>query len=256
MENVANYEYPLNERTRSFLRLEYLFKQIRHFLDDTTTWSSRVALSSLIEIQEVIARSDLKKEILKELERHTSSLNKLRQQSGIDQTRLEEILMELEKLISDIYGYEKPFGQELKKNEFLVAIKQRVAIPGGMCDFDLPIYHHWLYNTPEKRIEMINEWLSQFSMLDHAIHLILKLIRESTLHHQEIAEEGIYQKTLDSTTPCQLVRIAMPHDSRYYPEVSGGKHRVSIRFMAYDDISVKPNQTHDDVVFKIAYCII
>jgi len=256
VENVANYEYPLNERTRSFLRLEYLFKQIRHFLDDTSAWSSRVALSSLIEIQEVIARSDLKTEILKELERHTSSLNRLKQQSGIDQTRLKEILLELEKLIADIYASNKPFGHDLKKNDFLIAVKQRVAIPGGMCDFDLPIYHHWLYNTPDKRIEMIVDWLSRFNFLDHAIHLILKLIRESTLHHQEIADEGIYQKTLDSATPCQLVRIAMPHDSIYYPEVSGGKHRVSIRFMTYSDIGVKPMQTHDDIDFKIAYCII
>ncbi len=256
MENIANYEYPLNERVRSFLRLEYLLKQINHFLDDTSVWSSRAALASLIEIQEVVARSDLKTEILKELERHTSSLNKLRQQSGIDQSRLQEILNELETLISDIYANNRPFGHDLKKNDFLLAIKQRVVIPGGMCDFDLPVYHHWLNNDAEVRNTMVRDWLSRFDLLGHAIHLILKLIRESTLHHQEIAEEGIYQKNLDSTTPCQLVRIALPGDSQYFPEVSGGKHRVNIRFMAYDTIDVKAQQTHDDVVFKIAYCII
>lgn len=256
MENIANYEYPLNERTRSFLRLEFLFKQIYHFLEDHSSWSSRSVLTSLVEIQEVIARSDLKTEILKELERHTGSLNKLRQQTGIDQTRLSEILGELEGLISQIYATNKPFGAELKKNDFLLAIKQRVMIPGGMCDFDLPVYHHWLQIPGTERHAMIHEWLKCYSLLSHAVHLILKLIRESTLHHQEVAEEGIYQKTLDSNTPCQLVRIALPADSPYFPEVSGSKHRVSVRFMTSEDITVKAKQSHDDVVFKIAYCII
>jgi cell division protein ZapD len=256
VENVANYEYPLNERTRSFLRLEFLFKQISHFLDDDSSWSSRAALASLVEIQEVVARSDLKTEILKELERHSSSLNRLKQQSGIDQSRLEEILSHLERLIKEIYDNNKPFGHQLKSNDFLIAIRQRVVIPGGMCDFDLPVYHHWLNNTPQQRIDMIKEWLAVYDLLSEAVHLILKLIRESTLHHQEIAEEGIYQKTLDSNSPCQLVRIALPADSKYFPEVSGGKHRVSIRFMSSEDVSIKAKQTHDDVVFKIAYCII
>jgi len=256
VENIANYEYPLNERTRSFLRLEFLFRQIHHFLDDASSWSSRAALASLVEIQEVIARSDLKTEILKELERHTGSLNKLRQQSGIDQTRLSEILSELEGLITQIYGTNKPFGHELKKNDFLVAIKQRVAIPGGMCDFDLPVYHHWLQQPAQERHDMIASWLKNFDLLSNAVHLILKLIRESTLHHQELAEEGIYQKTLDSNTPCQLVRIALPSDSAYFPEVSGSKHRVSVRFMTAENIDIKATQSHDDVVFKIAYCII
>jgi len=256
VENIANYEYPLNERTRSFLRLEFLLKQIHHFLDDHSSWSSRSVLTSLVETQEVIARSDLKIEVLKELERHTSSLNKLRQQSGIDQGRLSEILSELEGLTSQIHASNKPFGSELKKNDFLLAIKQRVVIPGGMCDFDLPVYHLWLQIHGEARHAMIHEWMKCYGLLSHAVHLILKLIRESTLHHQEVAEEGIYQKTLDSHTPCQLVRIALPSDSPFFPEVSGSKHRVSVRFMTPESYDVKAKQSHEDVVFKIAYCII
>ncbi len=256
MENVANYEYPLNEKTRAFLRLEYLFKQLEYFLTNESLWASRAALASLVEIQDVNSGSNLKTEILKELERHSASLNRLKQQSGIDQSRLGEILTELENLITQIYATNMPFGHNLKENDFLKVIRQRVMIPGGTCDFDLPVYHHWLQNLPQVRADMIRTWLHSFDMLSRSIHLILKLVRESTLHHQEVAEEGIYQKTLDRNTPCQLVRVALPADSIYYPEVSGGKHRVSIRFMTTDKIEVKATQTHDDVVFKIAYCII
>ena len=256
MENVANYEYPLNERTRAFLRLEYLFKQVEHFLSQESVWASRAALASLVEIQDVNSGSNLKTEILKELERHSNALDRLRQQAGIDQSRLEEILNELNNLITQIYATNMPFGHDLKENDFLKVIRQRVVIPGGTCDFDLPVYHHWLQNPAARRGEMIQTWLKSFDLLSRSVHLILKLVRESTLHHQEVAEEGIYQKTLDRNTPYQLIRVALPADSIYYPEVSGGKHRVSIRFMTTDRIETKAAQTHDDVVFKIAYCII
>ena len=32
-----------------------------------------------------------------------------------------------------------------------MAIKQRTAIPGGVCEFDLPAYHYWLHQAPGAR---------------------------------------------------------------------------------------------------------
>ncbi len=31
-----------------------------------------------------------------------------------------------------------------------MAIKQRTAIPGGVCEFDLPAYHWWLHQDPAR----------------------------------------------------------------------------------------------------------
>ena len=36
-------------------------------------------------------------------------------------------------------------GHYLRENEWLMAIKNRAGIPGGVCEFDLPGYHHWLH---------------------------------------------------------------------------------------------------------------
>ena len=37
-------------------------------------------------------------------------------------------------------------GLHLRDNDWLMTIKQRTAIPGGVCEFDLPAYHYWLHS--------------------------------------------------------------------------------------------------------------
>ena len=39
--NYIVYEYPLNERIRAFLRLEYLLDQANHLAQNTSTWDSK-----------------------------------------------------------------------------------------------------------------------------------------------------------------------------------------------------------------------
>ena len=69
MPDKLIYEQPLNERIRSFLRLEFLFQQVRHHLEGSTEWDSRSALSSLLESMAIFRRSDLKSEVIKEVEK-------------------------------------------------------------------------------------------------------------------------------------------------------------------------------------------
>ncbi|MEW8525281.1 MAG: cell division protein ZapD, partial [Candidatus Thiodiazotropha endolucinida] len=69
----------MNERIRTFLRLEHLFLHVDHFRPLADTWSNRAAIDGLLSIITVFGRSDLKTEILKELERHTTSLERVRQ---------------------------------------------------------------------------------------------------------------------------------------------------------------------------------
>ncbi len=82
------------------------------------------------------------------------------------------------------------------------------------------------------------------------------MIRNSTNPHAEQAENGFYQKPIESNVSCQLIRVVLPDDSKYYPEISGGKHRFTIRFMEQATISDRPIQTHDNVKFDLHCCIL
>jgi cell division protein ZapD len=251
------YEQPLNERVRIFLRLEFLFAQAAHHLRGSSQWESRSTLNSMLDILSIFGRTDLKTEVLKELDRHSTNLTRLQANPDIDRTRLGQVLKELESLSNKLHKASGgPVAADLRKNEFLGSIQQRTAIPGGTCDFDLPAYHFWLQQPAKDRTRDLAAWLGRFEVIAQAIQLILRLIRDSAVLKPVSADTGFYQKTLDANHPCQMVRVAVSKDIPYYAEISGGRHRFTVRFLepSHDDGHVR--QASQSVEFKLGCCVI
>ncbi len=252
MEKIT-YEQPLNERVRTFLRLEFLFQQTDHALKGTSPWDSRAALASLLDIHNIFVRSDIKTEVIKELERETANLAPLEQLPGIDKQRLSKTLDDMDLLNDKLHLKQGQIGQSLRDNEFISNVKQRSSIPGGTCDFDLPAYHYWLQQDPAQRMADMRGWMAEFDTIRSAIELILRQIRESAITDNQIAENGFYQQNLDAGTPFQLIRVSLPIEAGLFAEISGGKHRFSIRFMTMQ-MKERPTQTNHDVEFSLACC--
>jgi cell division protein ZapD len=59
------YEQPLNERMRTFLRLDFLYQQALFHEEREDAWSTRAAVGSLLEILAITARGDVRSEVLK-----------------------------------------------------------------------------------------------------------------------------------------------------------------------------------------------
>lgn len=253
--NIVTYEQPLNERIRTFLRLEFLFQQASHGLQHQSPWDTRASLTNLIEILNVFGRTDLKTEVIKELERLTAILSRLETNPEVDNSKLNTIMDKIDLLVDRLHSFQGQVGQELKDNEFLTAIKQRSSIPGGTCDFDLPIYHFWLKHTAEERCAQLRRWLSAFDTFRTAIDLVLKLVRESSSTAHETANAGFYQQSLDTATPYQLIRVSVPLETPCFAEISGGKHRFTVRFMEMNGFD-RPSQTTRDVSFMLNCCAI
>lgn len=249
------YEQPLNERVRTLLRLDFLFKQASHALEDHSPWGSRATINALIDILNVFVRSDLKTELIKELERLATILSPLEHRPGVDQQALGQILRNLERLSDLMQSQQGQIGNGLKDHEFLNSIRQRSAIPGGTCQFDLPAYHHWLNQSADQRIRDLESWLSSFASLKEASALILHLIRESASSSKETAEQGFFQQSLDTQVPYQLIRVVLPQPTECFAEISGGKHRFTIRFMRLDD-NGHPVQTDENIDFQLLCCAI
>ena len=255
VSDFITYEHPLNERSRTFLRLEHLFQQTNHFLQQADHWNSRAAIGSLLDIVSIFSRYELKKEILKELERQAGNLERIRLQPGVDIEMLSQVLDDLEYATHQVYNLNGKVGQKLRENEFLMAIMQRSSIPGGSCTFDLPQYHYWLTQPYEIRQRQMREWFSDFEPIYDAITLLLSLIRNSSTSSKAMAKQGFYQQTLEPQNPAQLIQIGLSHVAPYYPEVSGTKNRFNVRFLASVDAG-RPVQTSDDVEFILKICMI
>ena len=57
------YEQPLNERIRTFLRLEFLFAQASHHLHESSLWDSRCTLNSTLDILSIFGIRGRSKEV-------------------------------------------------------------------------------------------------------------------------------------------------------------------------------------------------
>jgi cell division protein ZapD len=251
----VTYEQPLNERIRTFLRLEFLFRHIDHTLTGQSAWESRTTIASLLEVLNVFARGDMKTEVIKELERLGATLSKLEKNPSVDTTKLGQILDHIDVLVDKLYVTQGQIAQEVKDNEFLNAIKQRTSIPGGTCDFDLPGYHYWLEKPAQERDATIRTWLAPFDNFRSAVDLILGLVRESTGYSRETATAGFYQQSLDTSVPYQLIRVTVPAGAACFAEISGGKHRFTVRMMEMREYE-RPAQSPRDIEFILGCCAI
>jgi cell division protein ZapD len=249
------FEQPLNERIRMFLRIEHLVDKLETFkLQDGDT-ASYQALLIVLEITALVERGDIKKEILKELERQHQALNQLASHQDVDKSRLELTLSKLKNAINSMHAMDGKLGEHLKKSDFLLSIKQRAAIPGGSCDFDLPQLRFWLNQSYQARLGDIDRWSLPYQQINNVLALALRIIRDSANAEEVCARNGFFQESLDTSLPNQMLRIEILNDNELFPEISAGKHRYSIRFLKVkDEIDKLPVQHKEDISFKLYRC--
>ena len=253
MTDSTIYELPLNERIRTILRLEFLFQQARYSMRGYSVWDSRATISHILDILSIMSRIDLRSELVKELERLTSALLAISKRPGVDPAILEDTLKKLDIYTKNLKSSPASAPDDLCNDELLKLIRQRDSIPGGTCDFDLPIYHFWLKQEPEDRIQILEAWLGQLDNYRLSMELILNLLRESAINTPIVAEQGFYQQSLDTNLPFQLVRVVLPVDAPFYAEMSGGRHRFSVRFM--QPVSgERPAPCTENIEFQLSCC--
>jgi cell division protein ZapD len=237
------------------MRLEQLFQQIDHFMKGSSIWESRGVISTLLEIIAIFSRNDLKSEILKEVDRHLVVLNKMAGSQKIDHAKLQSVLSKLACIGDGLYSTPGKIGHSLMENELFKCISQRSAIPGGTCAFDLPVYHYWLQLEVAQRKQDMEGWLQPFVPIRTAIDLLLNFIRQSASSTEELGMGGFFQKTLDHSLPFQLLRVGLERSQPYFAEISGGKHRFTIRFMQ-SNRGERPTQSEKNVEFFLTCCLL
>lgn len=250
------YEQPLNERVRSLLRLEKLFQQFAYHIKHDSYWSNNCCLDTLLELLGFTTRSDIKLEVLKELERQHTRLESLSKRPQVDHAQLDSILRNLKSRIQEMQAPAGQIGKELMDVDLIGAVKQKMNLPGTICDFDLPAFRFWQSHDPAIRKQHLQKWFEPFKDLDRAVQLILDVIRHSAQETEETAESGFYQQSLSNNQSILLLRIILPVDSNHYPEISGGKHRFSVRFLHNEDPTKRPDQVVSDITFKLQMCAI
>lgn len=250
---MITYEYPFNERIRTLLRLEDLFEKVAYFSKSDGPAENHVALVTLFEILEVAGRADLKMDMIQELERQRQTLLGFRNNPDISEAALSGALYEIEQSSSALLALTGKFGQTLRDNDWLMSIKSRVAIPGGVCEFDLPSYHYWLHQSVQFRSDALASWTRSMVPVRDALVIILRLLRSSGRPERLMAVNGQFQRMLGGTA-AQMVRIGVPSGEAAVPEVSANRYALNIRFTRPPETEVKAKGCERDVGFELTFC--
>lgn len=251
---MISYDYPLNERVRTLLRLEDLYAKVSHFTEKASTDDHHAALAALFEALEVASRSDLKSELLQELDRQKRLLAALRNNPSISEEALNKVLGEIENVGNGLLEMEGKIGQHLRENEWLMGIKQRASIPGGTCEFDLPSYHYWLHQDATLRRNYLKEWMAPLLPTRAVVDIMLKLLRESGKTHHFVAKNGCFQQ-MQGGRVAQLLRISLNSALPCIPEVSANKYVLNIRFVEAS-YAARSALYDKDVEFDLIFCAI
>ncbi|MGB2519837.1 cell division protein ZapD [Shewanella algae] len=238
------FEQPLNEKIRSYLRLEYLARQLDNNLQQDHQHRCFYPLFSLCELTE---RCDYRSEVIKDIDRQLIQLQSWQQQDDVDQQQLQYYLEQFSHAREELQRPQRP-GSQLKQDRFISALRQRFSMPGACCNFDLPQLHFWLAKPWEERCQEYLQWTSHFSSLLQPISLLLQLTRMSCEYRDAVAHAGFYQG--DSQQSLSLVRVKLEAEQGCYPTISGHRNRFAIHFVQFEQ------QKHSDktVKFLLATC--
>ena len=167
MQTQVLFEHPLNEKMRTWLRIEFLIQQLTVNLPIVDHAGALHFFRNVSELLDVFERGEVRTELLKELDRQQRKLQTWIGVPGVDQSRIEALIQQLKAAGSVLISAPR-IGQFLREDRLIALVRQRLSIPGGCCSFDLPTLHIWLCIFPR-----LYEGLSRLLLL--LLHLWFRL---------------------------------------------------------------------------------
>jgi cell division protein ZapD len=250
---VILYEYPFNERIRTYLRLEHLFLRLSELISRESALDHHYALTTIFEVMDVGSRADLKSDVLKDLEKQKHVFNTYRGNPAIAESALDGVISEVEQCFSALNHLAGKAGHALTENDWLMSVRSRMGIPGGTCEFDLPAYFAWQHTPFSRRQKDLLRWSEALAPLANAIYLLLRILRESGAAQKMMAIGGQFQQNLPQGKPYQLLRMRIDTTLQLIPEISGNRLIVMIRLMRQDD-SERLIASAEDAAFELTLC--
>lgn len=245
------YEFPLNEKVRTYLRLEQLFMQLNSAKRCSESWQFMDFFECLFTLLDLLERVDLRNDMLKDIDVHEKNLIYWSQHPKINQEALQEALQSVIRL-RDALKNAKKVGSGLKEERLLQSIRQRFSIPGATCSFDLPNLHYWLKQPEDIRQADMNRWISEFLLIHRAVEVTLSFLRERGKFQNAIAPKGFYQGAADGKH--ELIRIRCATNQNYYPTLSGNKYRYAIRFVRFTPDGEGRTGVEEQIAFTLSCC--
>ena len=240
---MINYEFPLNEKIRRFLRIEEIFAKIDYQLKSRQRFSEYGLFILLFDLMTTASRSDLKVELLQTLDALQIKLKNKRSTAKNNALvkKLSSAKKNLEKSTIQPGFY---FGND----RLIQEIKARNDSPFGIVSTDFPELRYWLeIETKDLKKKYFYEKFAPFNPIKDSIKLILLIIRDEAVFEKVETDEGLYQMKLNPSTKNDLITIQLSSGSKFFPHISSNKYAINMQFNDH-----KNNKIDKTIKFKLA----
>ncbi|MED5523561.1 MAG: cell division protein ZapD [Pseudomonadota bacterium] len=240
----CQFEFPLSEKFRAYLRLDYLLRRLFKSADNAD-WPFFTALFDLLDVMD---RGDVKAELIKDLERAIEQLQRWEQMPGVDAQQLNELGRELQTHRQWLLTQQRlPPGW--RDDPLLMALRARFTVAGGDAPFDLPQLACWQQRSAVVRQADVAAWLDKVEPFARGLSLLLKLVREGGRPEPVVARNGFFQASCENLVLLHLADLS----ADLYPSVSGHRGRYTVRLMSLgNDGEATP--VAEDVPMTLCHC--
>ena len=235
------------------MRIEFLYSRLKHFASNLdNNWNTRTVIHTLLEVYSILSRTDVRREVLADLDRYIMQMQRFQSAPDADNNMVNDILEDLDSIKNQVVNIGTDYLIRLREDEFIASLLHRHTLPGGKAEFDMPKYKFFLESDKKSVSIKINEWIEVIKPICEGIDKLMWIIRESNEPISTVAVEGQYNHQIEKRTQISLVRIII-NDKNIYPEISGGRHLIAVRFYSYDK-NYEYTQFGGNVNFKISLC--
>lgn len=246
------FEYPLSQSYRHFLQLEAAFKRLDFLCIKNNSVEVESALLCLSNLLNFLSRLDIKSEVIKELESQISHYENLKSNPAVDKQKLDNFLQQLQKLHHWAISYRGRLGDDLRDEPLILSSFKKQSLQTGVTACDSPDLYSFLCQPADDTLAQIQQWYQKLEGLKTSINVLLRLTRELSRFHVASAPMGDF--LIEKPNPGNiLLRVQVSKSLKVFPDVSAGKHRISIHFYTLDNAKQKI-KVRSPIDFKYATC--
>ena len=187
----GTYELPLNERLRTFMKIEFLYSRLKYFTSELDhNWKTRTVIHTLLEIYSILSRTDVRREVLADLDRYIIQMQRYQSVPDADNDMVTNILEDLEAIKNQVMNIGTDYLMDLRNDEFITSLLHRHTLPGGKAEFDMPKYKYFLESNKRNVTSQLNKWTDVIRPISEGIDKLMWIIRESNEPIATIAVGG------------------------------------------------------------------
>lgn len=126
MHTPVLFEHPLNEKMRTWLRIEFLIQQMAFHPQIASHADALHFFRNAGDLLDVLERGEVRTDLVKELERQQRKLQSWAEVPGVDQERINELRHQLKQSSSTLMAAPR-IGQFLREDRLIALVRQRLV---------------------------------------------------------------------------------------------------------------------------------